>query len=173
MGCKQLSPCLSGVSWPTPSGLSSNTWSSPSDYGKVVPYHTMYYTVRCNVSYNTIIVFYPNLLVVGGGTHDKCAGIVRQNYTGAHIHALGWTFPQELFILRHLRREIYLKLRLARQFLLVLSFETFFTATCLIRPSLHCLIHFSKRLVLLNSNLSNTIKLTLLDSLLQEVCIIC
>ena len=129
----------------------------------------MYYTVRCNVSYNTIIVFYPNLIVVGGGTHDKCAGIVRQDYTGAHIHALGWTFPQELFILRLLRRERYSKLRLARQFLLVLSFETFFIASCLIRPSLHCLIHFSKRLMWLNNNLSNTTELILLDSLFQEV----
>ena len=35
------------------------------------------------------VVFYPDLLAVGGGTHDMCACIVRQDYTGAHIHALG------------------------------------------------------------------------------------
>ena len=35
------------------------------------------------------IVFYPDLLAVGGGTHDMCAGIVRQDHTGAHLHALG------------------------------------------------------------------------------------
>ena len=115
------------------------------------------------------VVFYPDLLAVGGGTHDMCACIVRQDYTGAHIHALGWTTPQRLFILRLLRREIFQKFKMTRQYLLVLSFETFFIATCLIRPSLHCLIHFSKRLMWLNSNLSNTTKLTLLDSLHQEV----
>ena len=42
-------------------------------------------------------------------------------------------------------------------------------AFCLIRPSLHCLIHFSKRLMWLKSNLSNTTKLTMLDSLHREV----
>ena len=115
------------------------------------------------------VVFYPDLLAVGGGTHDMCACIVRQDYTGAHIHALGWTSPQRLFILRLLRREIFQKFKMTRQYLLVLSFETFFIATCLIRPSLHCLIHFYKRLMWLNSNLSNTTKLTLLDTLLQEV----
>ena len=93
------------------------------------------------------IVFYPDLLAVGGGTHDMCTGIVRQDYTGAHFHALGWTSPQKLFILRLLRREIISKFNMNRQFLLVLSFETFFIATCLIRPSLDCLIHFSKRIV--------------------------
>ena len=46
------------------------------------------------------VVFYPDLLAVGGGTRDMYAGIVRQDYTGAHIHALGWTSPQRLFILR-------------------------------------------------------------------------
>ena len=35
------------------------------------------------------VVFYPYLLAVGGGTRDMCAGIVRQDYTGAHIHAHG------------------------------------------------------------------------------------
>ena len=35
------------------------------------------------------VVFYPDLLAVGGGTRDMCAGIVRQDYTGAHIHAHG------------------------------------------------------------------------------------
>ena len=35
------------------------------------------------------VVFYPDLLAVGGGTRDMYAGIVRQDYTGAHIHALG------------------------------------------------------------------------------------
>ena len=34
-------------------------------------------------------VFYPDLLAVGGGTHDMCAGMVRQDHTGAHLHALG------------------------------------------------------------------------------------
>ena len=118
---------------------------------------------------NLNIVLYPDLLAVGGGTHDMCAGIVRQDHTGAHLHALGWTSPQRLFILRLLRREIFQKFKMTRQYLLVLSFETFFIATCLIRPSLHCLIHFSKRLMWLNSNLSNTTKLTLLDTLLQEL----
>ena len=109
------------------------------------------------------IVFYPNLLAVGVVTYDMRKGIVRQDYTGAHFHALGWTSPQRLLILK------FPKLKMSRQFLLVLSFETFFIATCLIRPSLHCLIHFSKRLVWVNSNLSNMTKLTLLDPLLQEV----
>ena len=35
------------------------------------------------------IVFNPVLLSIGGGTHDMCAGIVRQDHTGAHLHALG------------------------------------------------------------------------------------
>ena len=98
-----------------------------------------------------------------------CACIVRQDYTGAHIHTLGWTSLQRLFILRRFRRERFQKFKMSRQYLLVLSFETFFIATCLIRPSLHCLIHFSKRLMWLKSNLSNTTKLTMLDSLHQEV----
>ena len=84
------------------------------------------------------IVFYPDLLAVGGGTRDMCTGIVRQDYTGAHFHARGWTSPQRLFILRLLRREKFPKFKMTRQFLSALSFETFFIATCLIRPSLHC-----------------------------------
>ena len=35
------------------------------------------------------VVFNPDLLAVGGGTHDMYAGIVRQDYAGAHFHALG------------------------------------------------------------------------------------
>ena len=124
-GLKQLTPCLSRVSWPTPSGLSGNTWSNPSDYSKVVPNHTMYYTNHCNVSYNTIIVLYPSLLAVGGVTRDMNARIVRQDYTGAHFHALGWTSPQRVFILRHLRRESCSISILTRQFSNALSFETF------------------------------------------------
>ena len=42
-----------------------------------------------NVQYNTMIVLYPRLLAVGGVTCDMCACIVRQDYTGAHFHALG------------------------------------------------------------------------------------
>ena len=150
------------------------------------------------------VVFYPDLLAVGGGTHDMCACIVRQDYTGAHIHALGWTSPQRLFILRHLRRERNPKFKMTRQILLcsflcnifhplhfaktsapsmcsfnnlVLYFKKestllliasvinklstlsapsmidFFPqiSTCLIRPSIYCLIHFSKRLGWLKS----------------------
>ena len=33
-------------------------------------------------------VFYPDLLAVGRVTHDMCACIVRQDYTGARFHAL-------------------------------------------------------------------------------------
>ena len=33
------------------------------------------------------IVLYPNLLAVGSVTHDMCACIVRQDYTGAHFFA--------------------------------------------------------------------------------------
>ena len=185
----------------------------------------MYYTVLCNVSYNTIIVFYPNLLVVGGGTHDKCAGIVRQDYTGAHIHALGWTSPQRLFILCLLRRERCQNSKWLRNLCNALPFETFFNlynfhksqchlcvafinygfllkkgsilllilsvfnklstlsvpsmivfffleiSTCLFRPSLYCLVHFSTRLQDLNSKrkLVYMTMLILLDSVLQEV----
>ena len=35
------------------------------------------------------IVFYPDLLTEGRGTRDMCAGKVRQDHTGAHLHALG------------------------------------------------------------------------------------
>ena len=45
----------------------------------------MYYTVHCNVKYNTIIVLYPSLLAVGGVTHDMCACIVRQLSNSAEI----------------------------------------------------------------------------------------
>ena len=51
------------------------------------------------------VVFYHDLLAVGGGARDMCAGIVRQDYTRAHIHALGCTSPQILFIFRFLRTE--------------------------------------------------------------------
>ena len=164
----------------------------------------MYYTVHCNVSYNTIIVLYPSLLAVGGVTRDMCACIVRQDYTGAHFHALGWTTPQRLFILRLLRRERCPKFKMTSQSLQCSSLWNFFhplqfviksvpsmcslfdllhslknettlllmlsvinklstvtapsiinfflqISTCLIRPSLHCLIHFSKRLQWLKS----------------------
>ena len=72
------------------------------------------------------VVFYPDLLAVGGGTHDMCACIVRQDYTGAHIHALGWTSPQRLFILRLLRRERCPKFKITRQILLCSSLWNFF-----------------------------------------------
>ena len=72
------------------------------------------------------IVFYPDLLAVGGGIHDMCACIVRQDYTGAHIHALGWTSPQRLFILHHLRRERCSKFKVTRQFLQCSSLWNFF-----------------------------------------------
>ena len=62
------------------------------------------------------VVFYPDLLAVGGDTHDMFACIVRQDYTGAHIHALGWTSPQRLFILRLLRRGRLPKFKMTRQF---------------------------------------------------------
>ena len=38
---------------------------------------------------NQNVVLYPDLLAVGGGTHNMCAGVVRQDHTGAHLHALG------------------------------------------------------------------------------------
>ena len=38
---------------------------------------------------HTIVVLYPSLQAVGGFAHDMCACIVRQDYTGAHSHALG------------------------------------------------------------------------------------
>ena len=72
------------------------------------------------------VVFYPDLLAVGGGTHDMCACIVRQDYTGAHIHALGRTTPQRLFILHHLRRERCAKFKVTRQFLQCYSLWNFF-----------------------------------------------
>ena len=74
-----------------------------------------------------MIVPHPNLLAVGGVTRDMCACIVRLDYTGAHIHALGWTTPQRLFFLHHLRRGRCLKFSLTRQILLTLSFETFWS----------------------------------------------
>ena len=76
--------------------------------------------------YYTIIVLYPSLLAVGGVTHDMCACIVRQDYTGAHFHALGWTSPQRLFILRHLRRERNPKFKMTRQILQCSSLWNFF-----------------------------------------------
>ena len=79
--------------------------------------HYVLYYVWYNTMYNTIIVLYPSLLAVGGVTRDMCACIVRQDYTGAHFHALGWTSPQRLFILRHLRRERNPKFKMTRQIL--------------------------------------------------------
>ena len=74
-----------------------------------------------------MIVLYPSLLAVGGVTHDMCACIVRQDYTGAHFHALGWTSPQRLFILRHLRRERNPKFKLTREILQCYFLWNFFT----------------------------------------------
>ena len=72
------------------------------------------------------LVFHPDLLAVGRVTHDMCACIVRQDYTGAHFHALGWTSPQRLFILRHLRRERNPKFKMTRQILQCSSLWNFF-----------------------------------------------
>ena len=72
------------------------------------------------------VVFYPDLLAVGGGSRDMYAGIVRQDYTGAHIHSLGWTSPQRLFILRLLRREICQNLKWLVNLCNALPFEFFF-----------------------------------------------
>ena len=58
---------------------------------------------------------YPDLLAVGTVTHDMCSCIVRQDYTGAHFHALSWTSPQRLFILRLLRRERCPKFKITGQ----------------------------------------------------------
>ena len=94
-GCKQLSPCLSGASRPA-----TNVYRLTARWSPIT---------LCIIHYNmyTKFVLYTSLLAVGRVTHDMCACIVRQDYTGAHFHALGWTSPQRLFILHHLRREIY------------------------------------------------------------------
>ena len=42
------------------------------------------------------VVFYPDLLAVGGGTHDMCACIVRQDYTGAHFPCPGLNNSAEI-----------------------------------------------------------------------------
>ena len=129
---------------------------------------------------------------------------LKKDYTGSHIHALGWTTPQRLFILRLLRRERCPKIWKTSQSLQCSSLWNFFhplqfviksvpsmcslfnlllslkkeptwlfmlsvinklstltapsmidfflqISTCLIWPSLHCLIHFSKRLLWLKS----------------------
>ena len=137
-------------------------------------------------------------------THTN-SPMLKKDYTGSHIHALGWTTPQRLLILRLLRRERCQKFKMTSQslqcsslwnvfhplqfvkksvpsmcilfnLLLSLKKETTFLfmlsvinklstltapsmidffflqiSTCLIRPSLHCLIHFSKRLQWLKS----------------------
>ena len=56
--------------------------------------HLIWYAlVRVNMArwspITQYVVFYPDLLAVGGGTRGMCSGIVRQDYTGAHIHAHG------------------------------------------------------------------------------------
>ena len=60
-------------------------------------------------------MLYPSLLAVGGVTRDMCACIVRQDYTGAHIHAHGWTSLQRLFILCLLLTERCAKFKVTRQ----------------------------------------------------------
>ena len=66
-------------------------------------------------SITQFVVFRPDLLAIGGGTRDMCAGLVRQDYTGACINALGWTSPQILFILWLLRRKRCPTLKMTRQ----------------------------------------------------------
>ena len=99
--------------------------------------HYVLYYVWYNTMYNTIIVLYPSLLAVGGVTRDMCACIVRQDYTGAHFHAHGWTTPQRLFILRHLRRGRCLKFSLTRQFLKCSFLWNFFTLCSLHKSERH------------------------------------
>ena len=75
-GCKQLTTCLFGVV--TAYSLSSRTvthlarypigWMTTDRWSPITRY----------------IVFYPDLLAVGGFMCDMCAHIVRQDYTRAH-----------------------------------------------------------------------------------------
>ena len=104
-GLQTVNPCLSGVSRPA-----ANVYRLTARWSPIT---------LCIIQYNvyTIVMLYPSLLAVGGVTRDMRACIVRQDYTGAHFHALGWTTPQKLFILRHLRRGRCLIFSLTRQIL--------------------------------------------------------
>ena len=141
-------------------------------------------------------MLYPSLLAVGGVTRDMYACIVRQDYTGAHFHALGWTTPQRLFILRLLRRERCPKIWMTSQSLQCSSLWNFFHPLQFVIKSVpsmcrlfDLLLSFKKETTLLfmlsvinklstltapsmiNFFLSNMTKLTLLDSLFQEVTV--
>ena len=148
---------------------------------------------------HTVYCALPRLTkAVGGVTRDMCACIVRQDYTGAHFHALGWTSPQRLFILRLLSRERCPKFKITRQILQCSSLWNFFQPLQFAiksAPSMsslfNLLLSFEKESTLLliasvinklstlsapsmidfffKFNLSNTTKHILLDSLLQEV----
>ena len=72
------------------------------------------------------VVFYPDLLAVGGGTRDMHASVVRQDYTWTHIHARGWKSPQRLFMLRLLRGERWQNSKWIGNLCNALPFETFF-----------------------------------------------
>ena len=119
--CKQLSPCLSGVSRPA-----ANVYRLTARWSPIT----------------RSIVFYPDLLAVGGFTRDMCACKVRQDFTGAHFHALGWTTPQSLFILRHLRREWSQKFSLTRIFLQSSYLWNFFTFYSLHKNQRHLCVDF-------------------------------
>ena len=58
-------------------------------------------------------------------THRKSLKL-KKDYTGSHIHALGWTTPQRLFILRLLRRERCPKSEMSSQSLQCSSLWNFF-----------------------------------------------
>ena len=53
---------------------------------------------------------------------------LKKDYTGSHIHALGWTTPQRLFILRLLRRERCPKFKMTSQSLQCSSLWIFFSS---------------------------------------------
>ena len=81
----------------------------------VVPNHT----VCC-------VLLWLTSRAVGGGTRNMCSGIVRQDYTGTHIHAFGWTSPQRLFIFRQLRRGRCPRFNMTRQLLQCSSLWNYF-----------------------------------------------
>ena len=127
--------------------------------------------------------------------------MLKKDYTGSHIHALGWTTPQRLFILRLLRRERCPKFKMTSQSLQCSSLWHFFYPLQFVIKSVpsmcslfNLLLSLKKETTLLlmlsvinklstltapsmidffftNINLSNMNKLTLLDSLLQEVTV--
>ena len=72
------------------------------------------------------LVSYPELLAIGRFNHDMYARIVRQDYTGAHFHALGGTSPQRLFILCLCGENDAKNSRQLGKFCNALPFETFF-----------------------------------------------